>query len=304
MPDGRHAVSGSADGTLRVWDLDSGMCQQTLEAHSGKVMTMTVTADGRHAVFAGLLDPTLRVWNLESSNRARAMEGHSLHVAALAAIPDARRIVSCSQDRSLILWDVSSGVHLKTLKGHRYAVSAVAALPDARRIISTSLDSTLRVWDLQSGACQEERFGHEFWDAPVAALPNGRWIASGSLDGTLRLWNLKPWELMGVLDVDGCISAIAVGPDGRRLLVGDRNGRLLIVALQNVRLGAPHLTAWYLAEAMAYAFGCPLCGTWSEISGSALGTEMACPNCGEVVELNPFKIEGDWRPIAKAWRGE
>ena len=36
-PDGRRAVSGSSDKTLRVWDLESGACLRTLEGHSDGV---------------------------------------------------------------------------------------------------------------------------------------------------------------------------------------------------------------------------------------------------------------------------
>ena len=52
------------------------------------------------------------------------------------------------------------------------------------------------------------------------------------------------------------------------------------------------------------AFGCILCRVWSEIPGSALGTELPCPNCGKMVKLNPFTIEADWRPVAAAWGGD
>jgi len=50
--------------------------------------------------------------------------------------------------------------------------------------------------------------------------------------------------------------------------------------------------------------GCPLCRVWSEALESALGSELPCPNCGKGVKLNPFTITADWRPVAKAWRGE
>jgi hypothetical protein len=53
---------------------------------------------------------------------------------------------------------------------------------------------------------------------------------------------------------------------------------------------------------LEYAFGCPLCHTWSEVPQSALGSEIPCPNCGKPIWLNPFTIEGDWKPIAKAWQ--
>ena len=40
----------------------------------------------------------------------------------------------------------------------------------------------------------------------------------------------------------------------------------------------------------------------SEIAESTLGGELSCPHCGKLVKLNPFTIEGDWKPIAEAWQ--
>jgi WD40 repeat protein len=48
-PDGRRAVSGSEDRTLRLWDLESGQTIRTLEGHTGGVWSVAVTPDGRRA---------------------------------------------------------------------------------------------------------------------------------------------------------------------------------------------------------------------------------------------------------------
>jgi NB-ARC domain/TIR domain/APAF-1 helical domain/WD domain, G-beta repeat len=63
-PDGRHAVSGSYDTTLRVWDLATGETKTTLQGHTGWVHAVAVTPDGRHVV-SGSDDNTLRVWDLK-----------------------------------------------------------------------------------------------------------------------------------------------------------------------------------------------------------------------------------------------
>src|SRR5262249_4030840 len=47
--DGRRALSGSEDGTLRVWDLGSGQAR-TLTGHRGGVNAVALTADGRTAL--------------------------------------------------------------------------------------------------------------------------------------------------------------------------------------------------------------------------------------------------------------
>jgi len=60
-PDGRYAVSGSRDSTLRVWDIETGQCLRTLEGRTSIVETVCLTPDGRYAV-SGSFDKTLRVW--------------------------------------------------------------------------------------------------------------------------------------------------------------------------------------------------------------------------------------------------
>jgi len=62
----------------------------------------------------------------------------------------------------------------------------------------------------------------------------------------------------------------------------------------------PQLTAAHRSPRTVH-FGCPLCRLWSAAPGSALGQELDCPRCGLRLKLNPFTIDADWRPIARAW---
>ncbi len=74
-PDGRRAVSGSDDRTLKVWDLEQGALLATLEGHGDGVMAVAVTPDGRRAV-SGSNDRTLKVWDLEQGPLLATLEGH------------------------------------------------------------------------------------------------------------------------------------------------------------------------------------------------------------------------------------
>ncbi len=64
-PDGRHVLSASDDGTVKVWDLATGQLLRSLEGHTRAVLAVAVTPDGRHVLSASS-DRTLRLWNLET----------------------------------------------------------------------------------------------------------------------------------------------------------------------------------------------------------------------------------------------
>ena len=82
-----HALSGSCDNTLRVWDVSSGACVRTLSGHSAAVFAVSVYADpssgGMHAV-SGSGDKTLRVWDVSSGACVRTLSGHSDIVRAVS----------------------------------------------------------------------------------------------------------------------------------------------------------------------------------------------------------------------------
>ena len=93
--DGRRAVSGSDDGTLKVWDVESGQELRTLTGHGDCVRAVSLTADGRRAV-SGSHDKTLKVWDVESGQELRTLTGHGGWVRAVSLTADGRRAVSAS----------------------------------------------------------------------------------------------------------------------------------------------------------------------------------------------------------------
>jgi WD40 repeat protein len=232
-PDGRLAVSGSVDRTLKVWDLTRPDAPpRTLTGHKGVVLAVALTPDGRLAV-SGSGDGTLKVWDLTRPDaRPRTLAGHKDTVYAVALTPDGRLAVSGSEDRTLKVWDLTRpDAPPQTLSGHEDKVVAVALTPDGRLVVSGSWDRTLKVWDLtRPDAPPRSLTGHKDGAYAVALTPDGRLVVSGSGDGTLKVWDLTrpdapPQTLSGHED---SVRAVALTPDGRLAVSGSGDRTLKV----------------------------------------------------------------------------
>jgi WD40 repeat protein len=91
-PDSRCAVSASDDGTLRLWDLQSGRTIRQLEGHTEFVLAVAVTPDGCRAVSASD-DQTLQLWDLESGKEIAAFTAES-GINSCAVSPDGQTIIA------------------------------------------------------------------------------------------------------------------------------------------------------------------------------------------------------------------
>jgi WD40 repeat protein len=107
-PDERRIVSGSQDGTPKVWDIGSGAVLHTLAGHTGRVQACAFSPDGRRIVCASD-DHTLKVWDTGSGAVLHTLAGHTGRVQACAFSPDGHRIVSASDDHTLRVWNAADG---------------------------------------------------------------------------------------------------------------------------------------------------------------------------------------------------
>ena len=233
-PDGARAVSGSWDGTLRVWELSTGRALATLEGHTDQVAAVAVTPDGARAV-SGSNDGTLKVWELSTGHALATLEGHTHQVTAVAVTPDGARAVSGSNDGTLKVWELSTGHALATLEGPWLTITAVAVTPDGTRAVSGS-GGMLKVWELSTGRVLATLEGHTDQVSAVAVTPDGTRAVSGSHDRTLRVWELNTGHVLATLEGHtDQVSAVAVTPDGARAVSGSWDGTLRVWELSTGR---------------------------------------------------------------------
>ncbi|MDN5274024.1 NB-ARC domain-containing protein [Chloroflexus sp. MS-CIW-1] len=252
-PDGRTIVSGSLDGTVKVWDAASGRLLRSLEGHTDAVLAVALSADGR-TIVSGSADRTVKVWDAHDGRLLRSLEGHTHWVTAVALSADGRTIVSGSADRTVKVWDAHDGRLLRSLEGHTDWVRAVALSPDGRTIVSGADDRTVKVWDAHDGRLLRSLEGHTDWVRAVALSADGRTIVSGSKDRTVKVWDAHDGRLLRSLEGHtDWVRAVALSPDGSTIVSGADDNTVRVWDAHDGRLlrSLEGHTGWVLAVAVS-----------------------------------------------------
>ena len=230
-PDASHAITGSSDKMVRLWDLTKVQCELTLAGHTASINDLCYLPDGQRAISASE-DGTLRLWDLAGGTCLRILEGHASWVSCVAASPDGRFAISGGRDKTLRLWDLTSGECLRVYTGHENLVRAVRISDCGRWALTGSFDKTLRLWEIASGRCLQTFSGHADIIHCVALSSDGRWALSGSNDKTIRLWDLATGRCARVLqDRNERILAISISSDARWAMSGSGDKQLRLWSL-------------------------------------------------------------------------
>ena len=252
--DNKRVVSGGDEGTVRVWDIESGedlwsqaghrdriYSVATVDGQPGvtrgsntvKVWSVAVTTDGRRVV-SGESDGSIRVWDMESEEELGSLQGHRNGVLSVAVTADGRRIVSGGDDKTVRVWDLESGKEVRSLTGHDDGVKSVAVTPDGNRVVSGGFDGTVRVWDLESEEELRSLRGHRDAVLAVAITPDGRRVVSGGNIGPIHVWDIESGvQVESLTGRQAAVLTAAVTSDGQRVVVGGSDPNIVIWDIEN-----------------------------------------------------------------------
>src|SRR6266702_798004 len=189
-PDGSTLASGSWDGTLKLWNLQSGALLWR-GRHTNTISYLAFSPDGRLLASSGR-DATVQFWDAHSGTNLQILP-HPGSVYRVTWSPDGGLLASGDFAGSIRLWQVQKTAParcVQTIEGHTDRVLGLAFAPDGRTLASGSWDRTVKLWEVVNGRLLQTLSGHRDKVHCVAWSPDGRTVASGSVDTTIWLYDV------------------------------------------------------------------------------------------------------------------
>ncbi|NXH44226.1 RACK1 kinase, partial [Dicaeum eximium] len=218
--DGQFALSGSWDGTLRLWDLTTGTTTRRFVGHTKDVLSVAFSSDNRQIV-SGSRDKTIKlwntlgvckytvqvgwgglgalgwVWNLANCKLKTNHIGHTGYLNTVTVSPDGSLCASGGKDGQAMLWDLNEGKHLYTLDGGD-VINALCFSPN-RYWLCAATGPSIKIWDLEGKIIVDELKQEVISTSSKAEPPqctslawsaDGQTLFAGYTDNLVRVWQV------------------------------------------------------------------------------------------------------------------
>jgi transcription initiation factor TFIID subunit 5 len=116
-------ATGSADKTVRLWEVHSGECVRIFTGHSGSIYALAFSPDGRLIASAGE-DRSICLWDIGTGGRLRAFTGHTKCIWSVDFSAEGSLLASGSADETVRLWDVNRARGITPPDEHEDSVAA------------------------------------------------------------------------------------------------------------------------------------------------------------------------------------
>ncbi|MDZ8109049.1 MAG: WD40 repeat domain-containing protein [Nostoc sp. DedQUE12a] len=235
-PDGEILVSGCADKTINLWNLQTGKLIRTLTENWGEVSSLAISPDGSFLAVGSCEHPksNVKVLHLKTGKVLHTLLGHQKPVNVVAISPDGTILASGSN--KIKIWNLDKGDRICTL-WHSSAVHAVAISLDGTILASGSSDNKIRLWNPRTGDPLSTLNGHDGEVNSIAMSPNAQLLFSGSADTTIKVWHLATGKLLHTLTGHSKpVKSLAVTPDGQTLISGSADKTIKIWRLSTGEL--------------------------------------------------------------------
>lgn len=249
--DGSFLASGSFDGTVRLWNIDTGEQTAVFAGHRGSIGNIAVSPDGKTVVSGGTWDTTIILWDVETGKQIKRHSKYhdnlfrrlkiyfdrsttlsdSNAIEALAFSPDGKTFASGHRDGTLRLWEAETGRKLSTVGDHkRVVIDSLAFSSDGKKLVSCTRTQEILLHTFQNGRHHSRHIHYVPFPKNLVFSPDGNNLFGIGYMGQdtigrqphIHKWNVNTGGLVMSTPTPHTyqIKSLTNSPDGSTLLTG------------------------------------------------------------------------------------
>jgi len=203
LRDRRQIITSSYDGSLRLWNLESGVQigNDWRDDEEESVWIIVLSPNGK-TIASGGRSGKVMLWDVKTEKLVARWTGHTHGAMSLCWSVDGERVVSGDDDGTMRVWDVESGdtVLGPINTGHKY-VYAVIYSPDTTKIATGGYENALKIWDAKTGNLLST-IKHDQGVLSLAWTSDQKKLIAGSR-GSIRIFNTATWQQSAILEGHG-----------------------------------------------------------------------------------------------------
>ncbi|NQU48597.1 MAG: protein kinase [Planctomycetes bacterium] len=231
-PEGKFVVGGFGDGSVTVWQTETGQVARELRPFSLGVYASTFSPDG-HFLAAGGDTAEVRVYDTESWQQVASYQGHWAGVGGIVFAPDSSWLASCDDAGEIHFWQRSTQQIVRKIEIPPRAVF-MALSSDGKQLAAADGERNVHVYSTETGSeLMPVLKKHTELVYDLRFLQGDQILATASADENLYFWNLTLGGayIGGGNAAQSALNSMAVMPQGQGYIVGDKDGMASVVKL-------------------------------------------------------------------------
>jgi WD40 repeat protein len=216
-PNGKYLASGSWNGTVILWDIQSGRVIRTFSQFPNRIQTLTFSNDSK-LLFSG--STIIKIWDISNGQEIKTIGNDLKLITHVGISPDQKYALLAEQGGTINLVDISSGKTLQIFPGDNSDILSFGFSADGE-YVATGNSKRINIWDIKQTKLVHIYIGHTKDITCIAFSPDGKYILSGGSDKTVILWDILSGKILRKwTNFSGELRCISFSPDGKSFLTG------------------------------------------------------------------------------------
>lgn len=191
-PDGSQIASISVDGTLLIWDIDTGKKRQRLECDPDIYEACAINHNNTQLVTFSK-GGRIAVWDIDTGEMQQNLDispyGDFIVVKACAISLDGNKIFIVTFDGTIIIGNLRTGMIEQVFQLLRSLATACTISSDGTQTTILSIDGSIKIWNTSTGEFLRKVDTHIKNVVPQTVSLDGSKFTSVSPDGLITIWD-------------------------------------------------------------------------------------------------------------------